>query len=287
MKAVILAGGFGSRLSEETQVKPKPMIEIGGRPILWHIMKLYSHHGINDFVICCGYKGHLIKEYFANYFLHVCDVTFDLRNNRLEFLTNGVEPWKVTLVDTGETTMTGGRLKRVRHHLGRETFCLTYGDGVSDVNIRDLICFHHQQRATATLTAVQPAGRFGAFSLEHEECQISSFKEKPQGGTGWINGGFFVLEPSAIDYIDGDSTIWEREPMEALAQEGKLRAFRHRGFWQSMDTLRDKMLLEDLWTSGKRPWKVWSDTSQNSDLHFPESESHFESVHMPRTLTSK
>ena len=257
MKAVILAGGFGSRLSEETQVKPKPLIDIGGKPILWHIMKLYSFHGINDFIICCGYKGYLIKEYFANYFLRMCDVTFEMRSNKMDFLTNGMEPWKVTLVDTGESTMTGGRLKRVRSHIGNETFCLTYGDGVSDVNIQELITFHRKRGGLATLTAVQPMGRFGAFSLEHGESQISSFKEKPQGGTGWINGGFFVLEPSAIDYVAGDSTVWEREPMERLAQEQKLLAYRHRGFWQSMDTLRDKVLLEELWTSGKPPWKVW------------------------------
>lgn len=257
MKAVILAGGFGSRLSEETQVKPKPMVDIGGKPILWHIMKLYSFHGITDFIICCGYKGYLIKEYFANYFLHMCDVSFEMRANKINFLSNGVEPWKVTLIDTGETTMTGGRLKRVRSHIGDETFCLTYGDGVSDVNIQDLIAFHKQQGGLATLTAVQPIGRFGTFSLEQEESQISTFKEKPHGGTGWINGGFFVLEPKAIDYIAGDTTIWEREPMESLAQEKKLVAYRHRGFWQSMDTLRDKVYLDELWNSGKRPWKVW------------------------------
>jgi len=259
MKAVILAGGFGSRLSEETQVKPKPMVEIGGKPILWHIMKLYSHHGINDFIICCGYKGDYIKEYFANYVLHMCDVTFDMRERKLSFLNNGVEPWRVTVVDTGESTMTGGRLKRVRHHLDGETFCLTYGDGVSDLNIQDLIAFHQQQGGLATLTAVQPAGRFGAFSLDHEQTVISSFKEKPEGGSGWINGGFFVLEPKVLDYIEGDKTVWEREPMERLAQEGTLSAYRHRGFWQSMDTLRDKMLLEELWSSGRRPWKVWQD----------------------------
>lgn len=256
MKAVILAGGFGSRLSEETHVRPKPMVEIGGKPILWHIMKLYSFHGINDFIICCGYKGYIIKEYFANYVLHMSDVSFEMRANKISYLTNGVEPWNVTLVDTGESTMTGGRLKRVRHHLDG-TFCLTYGDGVSDVNITELAAFHRKQNALATLTAVQPAGRFGAFSLEQDQYQISSFKEKPEGGSGWINGGFFVLEPKVIDYIAGDSTVWEREPMEKLAEEGKLSAYRHRGFWQSMDTLRDKMLLEDLWASGKRPWKVW------------------------------
>ncbi len=233
-------------------------------------MKAVILAGINDFVICCGYKGYLIKEYFTSYFLHMCDLTLELRSNKMEFLSNGVEPWKVTLIDTGENTMTGGRLKRVRQHIGNETFCFTYGDGVSDLDIRKLISFHREQGGLATLTAVQPAGRFGAFSLEHEQCVISSFKEKPDGGSGWINGGFFVLEPQAIDYIADDSTVsqaidyiaddstvWEREPMETLAQEGKLHAFRHRGFWQSMDTLRDKALLEELWTSGKRPWKVW------------------------------
>ncbi len=257
MKAVILAGGFGSRLSEETQVKPKPMVEIGGKPILWHIMKLYSFHGIDDFIVCCGYKSYLIKEYFANYFLYMSDVTFDMKDNKMKVLNNGVEPWKVTLIDTGEATMTGGRLKRVRPYVGDDTFCFTYGDGVSDLNIQDLIAFHRQQGALATLTAVQPPGRFGAFSLEHEQTRISSFKEKPQGGTGWINGGFFVLEPGAMDYIADESTVWEREPMETLAREGKLSAYRHRGFWQNMDTLRDKMYLEQLWASGKPPWKVW------------------------------
>jgi glucose-1-phosphate cytidylyltransferase len=257
MKAVILAGGFGSRLSEETQVKPKPMIEIGGKPILWHIMKLYSFHGINDFIICCGYKGYIIKEYFANYVLHMSDVMFEMKEKKTNFLNSTVEPWKVTLIDTGETTMTGGRLKRVQSHLGAETFCLTYGDGVSDINIRELIAFHRREGGIVTLTAVQPAGRFGAFSLEHEQSVISSFKEKPEGGSGWINGGFFVLEPKVFDYIPGDSTVLEREPMEKLAQESKLHAYRHRGFWQSMDTLRDKMLLEELWASGKQPWKVW------------------------------
>jgi glucose-1-phosphate cytidylyltransferase len=257
MKAVILAGGFGSRLSEETQIKPKPMIEIGGKPILWHIMKLYSFHGINDFIICCGYKGYIIKEYFANYVLHMSDVTFEMRERKTNFLNSVAEPWKVTLIDTGETTMTGGRLKRVRSYIGAETFCLTYGDGVSDVNIRELIAFHRKEGGVVTLTAVQPAGRFGAFSLEHEQSVISSFREKPEGGSGWINGGFFVLEPKVFDYLPGDSTVLEREPMEKLAQEAKLHAYRHRGFWQSMDTLRDKMLLEDLWASGKQPWKVW------------------------------
>jgi glucose-1-phosphate cytidylyltransferase len=257
MKAVILAGGFGSRLSEETQVKPKPMVEIGGKPILWHIMKLYSFHGVNDFIICCGHKSHFIKEYFANYFLYMSDVTFDMKDNKMKVLNNGAEPWKVTLIDTGEATMTGGRLKRVRPFIGDDTFCFTYGDGVSDLNIQDLIAFHREQGALATLTAVQPPGRFGAFSLEHEQTKISSFKEKPHGGTGWINGGFFVLEPGAMEYLADDSTVWEREPMETLAREGKLSAYRHRGFWQNMDTLRDKMYLEELWASDKPPWKIW------------------------------
>ncbi len=257
MKAVILAGGFGSRLSEETQVKPKPMVEIGEKPILWHIMKLYSFHAINEFIICCGHKGHLIKEYFANYFLYMSDVAFDMKQNKMEVLQDGVEPWKVTLIDTGEATMTGGRLKRVRPYIGNETFCFTYGDGVSDLEMNKLIAFHREQGGLATLTAVQPPGRFGAFSLEQDQIKISSFKEKPHGGTGWINGGFFVLEPGVMDYIAGDSTIWEREPMEALAQEGKLAAYRHRGFWQNMDTLRDKMHLEQLWASGNPPWKIW------------------------------
>jgi glucose-1-phosphate cytidylyltransferase len=233
------------------------MVEIGGKPILWHIMKLYSFHGVNDFIICCGHKSHFIKEYFANYFLYMSDVTFDMKDNKMKVLNNGAEPWKVTLIDTGEATMTGGRLKRVRPFIGDDTFCFTYGDGVSDLNIQDLIAFHREQGALATLTAVQPPGRFGAFSLEHEQTKISSFKEKPHGGTGWINGGFFVLEPGAMEYLADDSTVWEREPMETLAREGKLSAYRHRGFWQNMDTLRDKMYLEELWASDKPPWKIW------------------------------
>ncbi len=257
MKAVILAGGFGSRLSEETQVRPKPMVEVGDKPILWHIMKIYSAYGIEDFVICCGYKGYMIKEYFANYFLRMCDVSFDMRNNRLSVLHNGVEPWKVTLVDTGEHTMTGGRLKRVAEHIGQETFCFTYGDGVSDVNIRQLFDFHRSQKKLATLTAVQPPGRFGAFTLDHSETVVRGFREKPEGQGGWINGGFFILEPEVLRYIEDHSTVWEREPMEGLARDGQLAAYRHKGFWQPMDTLRDKMLLERLWTSGQAPWKVW------------------------------
>lgn len=257
MKAVILAGGYGTRLSEETGVRPKPMVEIGEKPILWHIMKIYSAYGINDFIICCGYKGYVIKEYFAQYYLHMSDVTFDMRNNRVETHHNNVEPWRVTLVDTGEKTMTGGRLKRVREYIGDETFCFTYGDGVSDVNITDLIAFHREQQVLATLTAVQPPGRFGTFKLAEGQTKISQFREKPQGDGAWINGGFFVLEPGAIDYIDGDSTVWEREPLQRLAKDGMLAAYRHYGFWHPMDTLRDKMVLEQIWASPNPPWKVW------------------------------
>jgi glucose-1-phosphate cytidylyltransferase len=257
MKVVILAGGFGTRLAEETGVKPKPMVEIGGKPILWHIMKIYSAHGLDEFVICLGYKGHYIKEYFSKYWLHHSDVTFDLRKNNMQVHQNGTEPWKVTLIDTGEKTMTGGRIKRVKEYIGDETFCLTYGDGVTDVDISALIEFHRRENVMATLTAVQPPGRFGAFNLERQEAKISTFKEKPQGDGAWINGGFFVLEPGVMDYIEGDATVWEREPMERLAQEGQLGAFRHKGFWQPMDTLRDKMLLEELWLQAKAPWKVW------------------------------
>ena len=257
MKAVILAGGFGTRLSEETGVKPKPMVEIGDRPILWHIMKIYSAYGINDFIICLGYKGYIIKEYFATYSLHMSDVTFDLRNNNMKVHQNGTEPWKVTLVDTGEKTMTGGRLKRIRDYIGDETFCLTYGDGVSNVNIKKLIGFHREQKSLATLTAVQPPGRFGAFNLDRDQYKISTFKEKPQGDGAWINGGFFVAEPSVMDYIENDSIVWESEPMEMLASDGMLAAYRHHGFWQPMDTLRDKMYLEGLWASGNPPWKAW------------------------------
>ena len=257
MKVVILAGGFGSRLSEETALKPKPMVEIADRPILWHIMKIYSAHGINDFIICLGYKGYIIKEYFATYSLHMSDVTFDLRNNNMKVHQNGTEPWKVTLVDTGEKTMTGGRLKRIRDYIGDETFCLTYGDGVSNVNIKKLIGFHREQKSLATLTAVQPPGRFGAFNLDRDQYKISTFKEKPQGDGAWINGGFFVAEPSVMDYIENDSIVWEREPMEMLASDGMLAAYRHHGFWQPMDTLCDQMYLEQLWDSGNPPWKVW------------------------------
>ena len=256
MKAVILAGGLGTRISEETHLKPKPMVEIGGKPILWHIMKTYAHHGINDFVICCGYKGYLIKEYFANYFLHMSDVTFDMRNNSMQVHQQSAEPWRVTLVDTGESTMTGGRLKRVAPYVqDEEAFCFTYGDGVSDVNITELIAFHKAQQVKATLTATLPPGRFGV--LELNGAKVHSFQEKPRGDGGLINGGFFVLSPSVMDYIDGDSCIWERAPLESLAQEGQLSAFEHGGFWQPMDTLRDKTHLEELWQSGQAPWKVW------------------------------
>lgn len=257
MKAVILAGGLGTRLSEETTVKPKPMVEIGGKPILWHIMKIYSAHGINEFIVCCGYKGEAIKEYFAGYFLRSSDVTFDLKNNEMQVHSNGAEPWKVTLVDTGETTMTGGRLKRVRDYLDNETFCLTYGDGVSDVDISSQIAFHREQKVTATLLAVQPEGRFGAFQLKENANKISHFREKPKGDGAWINGGFFVLEPAAIDYVDGDSTVWEQEPLTGMAEDGGLAAYRHYGFWHPMDTLRDKNHLDGMWTAGTAPWKAW------------------------------
>ena len=255
MKAVILAGGLGTRISEESNLRPKPMIEIGGRPILWHIMKTYSAYGINDFVICCGYKGYVIKEYFANYFLHMSDVTFDMQENSMEVHHQKAEPWKVTVVDTGEDTMTGGRLKRVARYLGDEEFCFTYGDGVSDIDIGKLVEFHKQQGCLATLTAVQPPGRFGALMMQGE--MVSAFEEKPQGDGTWVNGGYFVLSPKVIDYIDDDTTIWEQGPLKALATEGKLSSFKHRGFWQPMDTLRDKVHLEDLWQAAKAPWRVW------------------------------
>jgi glucose-1-phosphate cytidylyltransferase len=254
MKAVILAGGLGSRLSEETVVRPKPMVELGGMPVLWHIMKIYSHYGIHDFVVCLGYKGYMIKEYFANYSLHMSDVTFDLRNNKLEVHQNLSEPWSVTLVDTGQSTQTGGRLKRVRKYIDG-TFCFTYGDGLSDVNITDLLAFHRQQGTKATLTAVQPPGRFGVIDFKEEK--IAAFHEKPPGDGGWVNGGFFVVEPEVLDTIEGDSTPWEREPLEGLAQAGQLSAYKHDGFWQPMDTLRDRTYLESLWASGQAPWKVW------------------------------
>jgi glucose-1-phosphate cytidylyltransferase len=257
MKVVILAGGYGTRISEESGVRPKPMVEIGENPILWHIMKIYSSYGLNDFVICCGYKSYVIKEYFANYNLRSADVTFDLASNTTHIHRNGVEPWKVTLIETGENTMTGGRLKRVRSHIGNDTFCLTYGDGVSNVNISDLIKFHHSQQTLATLTAAQVPGRFGAFSLAHDQNKITQFAEKPKGDGAWVNSGFFVLEPGVFDYIDGDSTVWEREPLERLAHDKQLSAYRHNGFWQPMDSLRDKHVLEDYWNREKPPWKVW------------------------------
>ena len=257
MKAVILAGGLGTRLSEETSIRPKPMVEVGGKPILWHIMKTYSAHGINDFIICCGYKGYVIKEYFANYFLHMSDVTFDMRFNQMNVHSGYAEPWRVTLVNTGDNTMTGGRLKQVREHIGNETFCFTYGDGVSNINITELIKFHREQKTLATLSAVQPAGRFGAISLGQEQTKITSFKEKPEGDGAWINGGYFVLEPQVIDFIADTSTVWEKEPLEKLANLEQLSAYKHDGFWQPMDTLRDKNYLEELWKSGKAPWQVW------------------------------
>jgi glucose-1-phosphate cytidylyltransferase len=257
MKAVILAGGLGTRLSEETSIKPKPMVEIGGKPILWHIMKVYSTHGINDFIICCGYKGYVIKEYFANYFLHMSDVTFDMRFNQMNVHAGNAEPWRVTLVNTGDETMTGGRLKKVREYIGNETFCFTYGDGVSNINITELVKFHQEQKALGTLTAVQPPGRFGAIMLTDEQTKITHFREKPEGDGAWINGGYFILEPEVIDFIAGDSTVWEKEPLEKLADMAQLAAFKHYGFWQPMDTLRDKNYLEDLWAKGKAPWKIW------------------------------
>jgi glucose-1-phosphate cytidylyltransferase len=256
MKAVILAGGLGTRLSEETALRPKPMVEIGGKPILWHILKMYSQHGINDFVICCGYKGYVIKEYFANYFLHMSDVTFDMAHNRMEVHSKRAEPWTVTLVDTGDESMTGGRLLRVADHIrNEEAFCLTYGDGVSDVDIGASIRFHRAHGKQATLTATYPPGRFGA--LEMDGCQVMSFREKPQGDGAMINGGFFVLSPKVLRHIKDDSTTWEQEPLMNLAADGELMAFEHRGFWQPMDTLRDKLALEALWSQNKAPWKQW------------------------------
>ena len=257
MKTVLLAGGYGTRLSEETSSRPKPMVQIGGMPILWHIMKIYSSHGINDFIICCGYKGYVIKEYFSNYFLHMSDVTFDMQNNSIEIHNNKSEPWRVTLIDTGLDTQTGGRLRRVREHLENENcFCFTYGDGLSDVNISDLIAFHKRQQTLATLTAVYPPGRFG--SLDLSDAKVRSFKEKPKGDGSLISGGFFVLSPRVLDYIDGDHIVWEREPLETLAQQSQISAYLHDGFWQPMDTLRDKNHLEQLWQSGNAPWKTWS-----------------------------
>ena len=256
MKAIILAGGLGTRISEETQVRPKPMIEIGGQPILWHIMKLYLAHGVDDFVICCGYKGYIIKEYFANYFLHTSDVSFDMARNKMEVHNQKAEPWKVTLVDTGDDTMTGGRLKRVGSYVkNEELFCFTYGDGVADVDITAEIAFHKAHGKWATIAAVQPPGRFGALQLQ--DGKVRGFTEKPRGGDGFINGGFFVLSPRCLDLIDGDDTVWEDAPLDTLATKGQLMAFEHKGFWQPMDTLRDKRQLEELWSSGRAPWKIW------------------------------
>ena len=260
MKVLILAGGLGTRISEETSVRPKPMVEIGDRPIIWHIMKIYSQYGFNEFIILCGYKGYVIKEFFANYLRHHSDMLIDVVNNETTYLSNHVEPWKISLIDTGQASMTGGRIRRVKDYIGNEPFLLTYGDGVSDVNIADLVEFHKTQKAMVTLTAVKPPGRFGAFNLPVDESKISNFREKPQGdgnNTAWINGGFFVVEPEAIDYIDGDLTTWEKEPLENIAAEGKLAAYRHSGFWHSMDTLRDKHVLEEYWQSGEAPWKIW------------------------------
>ena len=256
MKAVILAGGFGTRLSEETDTRPKPMIEIGGRPILWHIMKIYSANDINDFIICLGYKGYVIKEWFANYFLHNSDVTFDMRDNSMQVHQASAEPWTVTLIDTGEATMIGGRIKRILPYIGDDSaFCLIYGDGVGDVDIRATIAFHEAEDRLATVTATQPPGRFGA--IQYHGSRVIGFQEKPPGESGWINGGFFVLSPQVGEYIEGDHTVWEREPMERLAAEGRLSVYFHRGFWQPMDTLRDKRHLEELWAGGKAPWKIW------------------------------
>ena len=257
MKAVILAGGFGTRISEESSVRPKPMVEIGQHPILWHIMKIYAHHGITDFVVACGYKSFMVKQYFADSFLANADVTFDLQSNSMEVHHHSAEPWKVTCVDTGLKSMTGGRLRRLRDYIGDETFCMTYGDGLSNVNIRESIHYHKAQGTLATMTAIKPPGRFGAFSLGSDEKKISAFVEKPLGDGAWINGGFFVLDPKVIDYIRSDSEPWEKSPMQNLARDGQMAAYRHDGFWQPMDTLHDKMVLEELWASGKAPWKVW------------------------------
>lgn len=256
MKAVILAGGLGTRISEESHLRPKPMIEVGGKPVLWHIMKTYSHYGINDFIICCGYKGYVIKEYFANYFLHMSDVTLDMSRNSMEVHQRYVEPWRVTLVNTGEETLTGGRLRRIREHLGNEPFCFTYGDGLSDVDIGELIRFHRNHGRLATVTAIQPPGRYGALDIDGDA--VANFKEKPVGDGAWINGGYFVLNPAVIDNIDGDQSSWEGEPLMRLAREGQLMSYRHTGFWQAMDTLRDKIQLEELWSAGNPPWKVWA-----------------------------
>lgn len=257
MKVVLLAGGFGTRLSEETDIKPKPMVEIGGKPILWHIMKLYSHYGFNDFIVCLGYKGYVIKEYFANYFLHMADVTFDMATNSMTVHQKHAEPWKVTLVDTGANTMTGGRIKRVRKYVGDETFMVTYGDGLSDQNLGELLKYHKSHGRIGTMTTVQPSGRYGAVDIGQGN-NIQAFIEKPRGDGAWVNGGFFVFEPAMFDYIEGDSTIFEREPLEGVSRDGQLVAFKHEGFWKPMDTLREKNEFEDLWRSGSAPWKVWN-----------------------------
>ena len=257
MKVVILAGGLGTRLSEETVLKPKPMVEIGDMPILWHIMKIYSSHGFNDFVICLGYKGYVIKEYFANYFLHKSDVTISLKDNKMEVHDSFAEPWTITLVDTGLNTMTGGRIRRVRQHLGNETFLLTYGDGVADLNIAESVAYHRASQKLCTVTAVQPNGRFGALNFGEQDDDVTSFTEKPKGDGAWINGGFFVCEPAVIDYIDHDATVWEREPLERIAAAGQMQAYKHHGFWKPMDTLRDKFELETDWLQGHAKWKTW------------------------------
>jgi glucose-1-phosphate cytidylyltransferase len=257
VKVVILAGGYGTRISEESVVRPKPMVEIGGMPIIWHIMKIYSAQGMNDFIVCLGYKGDVIKDFFASYTLHVNDVTFDLRANSTTTHSNEVEPWSVTLIDTGDKTMTGGRIKRVREHLGDETFCMTYGDCLARLDVNALVQFHREQGVLATLTAVQPPGRFGVIALGEDETKISTFEEKPEGDGAWVSGGFFVLEPQVMQYIAGDDSIWEREPLEKLADEGNLAAYKHRGYWQNMDSLRDKIVLERQWDSGNPAWKIW------------------------------
>lgn len=262
MKAVILAGGLGARISEETVVRPKPLIEIGGMPILWHILKIYSSYGINDFIICLGYKGYMIKEYFANYALHMSNITFDMRTNSTLIHKNSAEPWKITLVDTGEFTMTGGRLKRIKKYLGDEDFCFTYGDGVADINIKELLSFHDSKKVLSTVTAVQPPARFG--SIDASDGIVTGFKEKPLEEGGWVNAGFFVLSPKVLDYIENDQTIWERTPLDALVESKNLSVFKHHGFWQAVDTMRDKIALEELWVGGKAPWKVWAPISKIS-----------------------
>ena len=257
MKAVILAGGLGTRLSEETTIKPKPMVEIGGRPILWHIMKIFSAQGYNEFIICCGYKGYMIKEYFANYLLHVSDVTFDVRKNEMKIHENSADPWRVTLVDTGDNSGTGGRLLRIKDYLEDETFMMTYGDGVADVDLGGLLAFHRAQGTKATLTAVQPPGRFGAFSLSEDKTRIKHFREKPKGDGAWVNGGFFALEPSVLDYVEHQGIFWEAEPLTGMAEDGELSAYKHERFWYAMDTMRDRNVLDEMWTKGEAPWKIW------------------------------